>query len=203
MESVKNLKKELKSRDKSFNDIETINVKVKHEEEIYSGYNYDRNEVLNPALSDFLVEKAESLHKRSKLRIKIFSDFSLEEHELFSAIKNKFKGEFESYERKLKQTAIFSLVVLILGILFLGIFVLEEMFFHNVVLSIILGNCLLGVYLGGGGFLLFGANSVKRKAETNGAIIRRRNRSCCVRFGWYRRGKRNKLGRFAPKKERK
>lgn len=138
MESVKNLKKELKSRDKSFNDIETINVKVKHEEEIYSGYNYDRNEVPNPALSDFLVEKAESLHKRSKLRIKIFSDFSLEEHELFSAIKNKFKGEFESYERKLKQTAIFSLVVLILGILFLGIFVLEEMFFHNVVLSIIL-----------------------------------------------------------------
>ena len=138
MESVKNLKKELKSRDKSFNDIETINVKVKHEEEIYSGYNYDRNEVMNPALSDFLVEKAESLHKRSKLRIKIFSDFSLEEHELFSAIKNKFKGEFESYERKLKQTAIFSLVVLILGILFLGIFVLEEMFFHNVVLSIIL-----------------------------------------------------------------
>lgn len=138
MESVKNLKKELKSRDKSFNDIETINVKVKHEEEIYSGYNYDRNEVLNPALSDFLVEKAESLHKRSKLRIKIFFDFSLEEHELFSAIKNKFKGEFESYERKLKQTAIFSLVVLILGILFLGIFVLEEMFFHNVVLSIIL-----------------------------------------------------------------
>ena len=138
MESVKNLKKELKSRDNSFNDIETINVKVKHEEEIYSGYNYDRNEVLNPALSDFLVEKAESLHKRSKLRIKIFSDFSLEEHELFSAIKNKFKGEFESYERKLKQTAIFSLVVLILGILFLGIFVLEEMFFHNVVLSIIL-----------------------------------------------------------------
>lgn len=138
MESVKNLKKELKSRDKSFNDIETINAKVKHEEEIYSGYNYDRNEVLNPALSDFLVEKAESLHKRSNLRIKIFSDFSLEEHELFSAIKNKFKGEFESYERKLKQTAIFSLVVLILGILFLGIFVLEEMFFHNVVLSIIL-----------------------------------------------------------------
>lgn len=138
MESVKNLKKELKSRDKSFNDIETINVKVKHEEEIYSDYNYDRNEVLNPALCDFLVEKAESLHKRSKLRIKIFSDFSLEEHELFSAIKNKFKGEFESYERKLKQTAIFSLVVLILGILFLGIFVLEEIFFHNVVLSIIL-----------------------------------------------------------------
>ena len=138
MESVKNLKKELKSRDKSFNDIETINVKVKHEEEIYSGYNNDRNEVLNPALSDFLVENAESLHKRSKLRIKIFSDFPLEEHELFSAIKNKFKGEFESYERKLKQTAIFSLVVLILGILFLGIFVLEEMFFRNVVLSIIL-----------------------------------------------------------------
>lgn len=137
MESVKNLKKELKSRDKSFNDIETINVKVKHGEEIYSGYNYDRNEVLNPALSDFLVEKTESLHKRSKLRIKIFSDFPLEEHELFSAIKNKFKGEFESYERKLKQTAIFSLVVLILGILFLGIFMLEEMFFHNVVLSII------------------------------------------------------------------
>ncbi len=138
MESVKNLKKELKLKDKSFNEIETINIKIKSEEELYSGYNYDRNEVLNPALGDFLLEKAESLPAKSKLRLKFFSDVNIKEHELFSAIKNKFKGEFENYQRELKKTALFSLVVLILGLLFLGIFILEEIFFHNIVLSIIL-----------------------------------------------------------------
>ena len=138
MESVKKLKKELKSKEKSFNEIETINIKVKSEEELYSGYNYDKNEVLNPALGDFLLEKAEALPVKSKLRLKFFSDVNIREHELFSAIKNKFKGEFESYQRKLKKTALFSLVVLILGILFLGLFILEEMFFHTPVLSIIL-----------------------------------------------------------------
>lgn len=138
MESVKKLKKELKSKEKSFNEIETINIKVKSEEELYSGYNYDKNEVLNPALGDFLLEKAEALPVKSKLRLKFFSDVNIREHELFSAIKNKFKGEFENYQRKLKKTALFSLVVLILGILFLGLFILEEMFFHTPVLSIIL-----------------------------------------------------------------
>ena len=138
MESVKNLKKELKLKDKSFNEIETINIKIKSEEELYSGYNYDRNEVLNPALGDFLLEKAESLPAKSKLRLKFFSDVNIKEHELFSAIKNKFKGEFENYQRKLKKTALFSLVVLILGILFLGLFILEEMFFQTPILSIIL-----------------------------------------------------------------
>lgn len=138
MESVKKLKKELKSQDKSFNEIETINIKVKSEEELYSGYNYDKNEVINPALGDFLLEKAEALPVKSKLRLKFFSDVNIREHELFSALKNKFKGEFENYQRKLKKTALFSLVVLILGILFLGLFILEEMFFHTPVLSIIL-----------------------------------------------------------------
>ncbi len=138
MESVKKLKKELKSKEKTFNEIETINIKIKSEDEIYSGYNYDKNEVLNPELSDFLLEKAEAVPIKSKLRLKFFSDVNIREHELFSAIKNKFKGEFESYQRKLKKTALFSLVVLILGILFLGFFILEEMFFHIPILSIIL-----------------------------------------------------------------
>ena len=138
MESVKKLKKELKSKENSFNDIETINIKIKSEEELYSGYNYDKNEVLNPALGDFLLEKAEALPVKSKLRLKFFSDVNIKEHELFSAIKNKFKGEFENYQRKLKKTALFSLVVLILGILFLGLFILEEMFFQTPILSIIL-----------------------------------------------------------------
>ena len=136
MESVKKLKNELK--DKSFNEIETINIKIRSEEEVYSGYNYDNNEVLNPTLADFLVEKAEAVPLKSKLRLKFFSDSNIEAHELFSAIKNKFKGEFAFAERQLKKTALFSLVVLVIGILFLGLFVLEEIFFKNIVLSILL-----------------------------------------------------------------
>ncbi len=39
MESVKKLKKELKLKDLSFNEIETINIKIQSEEELCSGYN--------------------------------------------------------------------------------------------------------------------------------------------------------------------
>ena len=55
MEVVKNLKEELKNKNDDFDDIETINIKAENKAAIFSDYNYDSNEVLNPNLEAFLV----------------------------------------------------------------------------------------------------------------------------------------------------
>ena len=71
---VKEVKEEIKKESKKdFNDIETINVKAESSLEIFSGYNYDTNEVLNQELACYLVERAETIPLKSKLRIKIFT----------------------------------------------------------------------------------------------------------------------------------
>lgn len=138
LEVVKNLKKELKSKTDDFNEIETINIRAEDKRAIFSEYNYDSNEILNPALEDFLVEKAKDISPKSKLRVKIFTDDDIDEKELETAYKNKFRSEFEECEHKLKKNAIFSLIMLILGVLFMGFLILEIYFLNNYILSTIL-----------------------------------------------------------------
>ena len=136
---VKEVKEEIKKESKKdFNDIETINVKAESSLEIFSGYNYDTNEVLNQELAGYLVERAETIPLKSKLRIKIFTKTDVDEKEVENAYRSKFKKEFEDYDRKLKQNARFAFIMLLLGILFLGFLILEQYLIDEIVLSIIL-----------------------------------------------------------------
>ena len=138
MEVVKNLKEELKNKNDDFDDIETINIKAENKAAIFSDYNYDSNEVLNPNLEAFLVEKAKSIPPKSNLRVKIFTDDCVDENEVKVAYKNKFKGDFEELEQELKRNMLFALTMLILGVLFIGFLILEMHFLNNYILSTIL-----------------------------------------------------------------
>lgn len=138
MEVVKNLKEELKNKNDDFDDIETINIKAENKAAIFSDYNYDSNEVLNPNLEAFLVEKAKSIPPKSNLRVKIFTDDCVDENEVKVAYKNKFKGNFEELEQELRRNMLFALTMLILGVLFIGFLILEMHFLNNYILSTIL-----------------------------------------------------------------
>lgn len=138
MEVVKNLKEELKNKNDDFDDIETINIKAENKAAIFSDYNYDSNEVLNPNLEAFLVEKAKSIPPKSNLRVKIFTDDCVDENEVKVAYKNKFKGDFEELEQELRRNMLFALTMLILGVLFMGFLILEMHFLNNYILSTIL-----------------------------------------------------------------
>lgn len=138
VEVVKNLKEELKNKNDDFDDIETINIKAENKAAIFSDYNYDSNEVLNPNLEAFLVEKAKSIPPKSNLRVKIFTDDCVDENEVKVAYKNKFKGDFEELEQELKRNMLFALTMLILGVLFIGFLILEMHFLNNYILSTIL-----------------------------------------------------------------
>ncbi len=136
---VKEVKQNLKNEDKKeFNEIETINIKIDNKNEIFSSYDYDSNELLNDEFSSYLIEKATLISPKSKLRVKIFSETNLEEKEVKYAYNNKFKKEFEDYDRKLKENARFAFIMLLIGILFIGFLILEEYFLNELVLSIIL-----------------------------------------------------------------
>lgn len=138
MEVVKNLKEELKNKNDDFDDIETINIKAENKAAIFSDYNYDSNEVLNPNLEAFLVEKAKSIPPKSNLRVKIFTDDCVDENEVKVAYKNKLKGDFEELEQELRRNMLFALTMLILGVLFMGFLILEMHFLNNYILSTIL-----------------------------------------------------------------
>ena len=138
VEVVKNLKEELKNKNDDFDDIETINIKAENKAAIFSDYNYDSNEVLNPNLEAFLVEKAKSIPPKSNLRVKIFTDDCVDENEVKVAYKNKFKGNFEELEQELRRNMLFALTMLILGVLFIGFLILEMHFLNNYILSTIL-----------------------------------------------------------------
>ena len=138
VEVVKNLKEELKNKNDDFDDIETINIKAENKAAIFSDYNYDSNEVLNPNLEAFLVEKVKSIPPKSNLRVKIFTDDCVDENEVKVAYKNKFKGDFEELEQELKRNMLFAFTMLILGVLFMGFLILEIYFLNNYILSTIL-----------------------------------------------------------------
>ena len=138
VEVVKNLKEDLKNKNDDFDDIETINIKAENKAAIFSDYNYDSNEVLNPNLEAFLVEKAKSIPPKSNLRVKIFTDDCVDENEVKVAYKNKLKGDFEELEQELRRNMLFALTMLILGVLFMGFLILEMHFLNNYILSTIL-----------------------------------------------------------------
>lgn len=138
VEVVKNLKEELKNKNDDFDDIETINIKAENKAAIFSDYNYDSNEVLNPNLEAFLVEKVKSIPPKSNLRVKIFTDDCVDENEVKVAYKNKLKGDFEELEQELRRNMLFALTMLILGVLFMGFLILEMHFLNNYILSTIL-----------------------------------------------------------------
>ncbi len=135
---IKDLKKELKKKEIDYDEVATINVKAENENAIFSEYNYDANEILNPDLENFLIEKARTVPNKSRLRVKIFTNDDVVESEVERAYKNKFSKEFEECERSLKRNMLFALAMFIIGVLFIGFLILEMHIFENYILSIIL-----------------------------------------------------------------
>ena len=134
---IKNLKKELKEN-RNFEEIETINIKADDESAIFSGYNYDSGEVLNVNLEEHLLEEVKNIPTKSKLRVKIFTNEGIDENKVTSAYKNKFKSNFEELEQKLKKNTLFALIMLVLGVLFMGFLILEMFLLNDFIFSTIL-----------------------------------------------------------------
>lgn len=115
-----------------------ITVKADKDEQLFSSYDYDNNEKLNEELADYIWDKARFVPAKSDIRIKVYAGEKANKKEIESAIHNKFKKEYLELKEEKKRNALFSLSMLITGLLFLGVLYLSYLFFRNEFLDVIL-----------------------------------------------------------------
>lgn len=139
----KNLRKADKEilQDKDYiegsDDKAIISIKAEEDEQIFSTYNYDSNEKLNAELDEFIWDKARFVPMAKDIKIKLYTNTKTDEQEVVDAIKNNYKKEYIETKSELKRNAIFSLIMLLLGLAFMSFLLLMHVYFYNVYLEII------------------------------------------------------------------
>ena len=139
----KNLRKADKEilQDKEYiegsDDRAIISIKAEEDEQIFSTYNYDSNEKLNAELDEFIWDKARFVPMAKDIKIKLYTNTKTDEQEVVDAIKNNYKKEYIETKSELKRNAIFSLIMLLLGLAFMSFLLLMHVYFYNVYLEII------------------------------------------------------------------
>lgn len=114
-----------------------ISIKAEEDEQIFSTYNYDSNEKLNAELDEFIWDKARFVPMAKDIKIKLYTNTKIEEKEVVVAIKNNYKKEYIETRNELKRNAIFSLIMLLLGLAFMSLLLLMHVYFYNVYLEIV------------------------------------------------------------------
>lgn len=114
-----------------------ISIKAEEDEQIFSTYNYDSNEKLNAELDEFIWDKARFVPMAKDIKIKLYTNTKTDEQEVVDAIKNNYKKEYIETRNELKRNAIFSLIMLLLGLAFMSLLLLMHVYFYNVYLEIV------------------------------------------------------------------
>lgn len=114
-----------------------INIKVDNDSQIFSRYNYESNEKLNPELSEFIYDKARFVPASKNIRLKIYSKENVDEKDVETAIKNNYKKDYIAVRNEIKRNLIFSISMLIAGIIFFAFLLVMHKYFYNAYLGII------------------------------------------------------------------
>lgn len=104
-------------------DFVDINIRVENKSQIFSSYNYD-NDTLNHSLGEYLWERAKLVPITKDINIKIHTNQNIEKREVKKAIQTHLKSDYIESKENLKKTNIIALSTLMLGILFLALFLL-------------------------------------------------------------------------------
>ena len=114
-----------------------VDVKLEHGEQIFSQYNYENQWTLDEDFSDYLWRNSKLSSLRKPLTIKIHTEKELDRARVALAIKNHYREEYMDVKNEIKKTNEFSLVALVLGVLFLGLLVLFYKVADNYILDTI------------------------------------------------------------------
>ncbi len=115
-----------------------ISVKATTQEQIYSSYNFDGNEKLNPELSAYIFDKAKFTRPSQDIRIKVYTEEGVDENEVKNAIHNNFKKDYIELKNKSRRNLIFSAIMLIVGLLGMSLLLLMHQYFYNVYLEVVI-----------------------------------------------------------------
>lgn len=118
MSEVSEVKKQIKKEGVLIREHETINIKVKDENCVFSEYSYDKNDMLNSDLANYLEEKATNVPKKSKLRVKFFLlEGGINANNIKLAYKEKFKKKFKECDKKIRNLDIYAIICFFVGVL--------------------------------------------------------------------------------------
>lgn len=109
-----------------------INIKAETEEKIFSEYNYDSNDKLNSELDAFIVEKMAFVPAQKDVRLKLYTNPEVNSKDVELAIRNNYKKKYIGTKQELFRNAVFSGIILCVGLLCFALFFLMHAYFYNV-----------------------------------------------------------------------
>lgn len=117
-------------------DFVDIDVKIEDKSQIFSSYNYD-NDTLNEDLGEYLWDRAKLVPINKDIKIKIHTNLNIEAQEVKKAVQSHLKSDYIETIENLKKTNFVALFTLMLGIMFLALFLLFNKFAtHFVIIAL-------------------------------------------------------------------
>lgn len=116
---MRQLDKEMSKENKSSFDPhgdDVINVKVNDISQIFSQFNYDCDDKLNPEFSEYLWDKANQSSLKDNLQIDIHTDQQMNGDEVSNAIRHHYAREYAVAKKELNRSTRFSLIMLLCGL---------------------------------------------------------------------------------------
>ena len=134
------LDKEIMSNFKNMqnDDTFTIDVKVENSNQVFSKYNYNKDDTLNYEFCDHLLNNAKLMPSTSDMKIRIHSSENLDASKVKNALKSHFSRDYAETKLDLLKTKITALTSLILGILSLAILIIFYNVFDNFYITTII-----------------------------------------------------------------
>ncbi|MBQ8522786.1 MAG: hypothetical protein IJ458_03915 [Clostridia bacterium] len=115
--------------EQNFENLNIVNIKVDNKEQVISKFSYDENDKLNKELSEFILDKTKTMSLNTDIKLNFYASSPIEQQEIKTTLQNHFREEYIETKHELKRANIFSLIMLILGVISLSILVLAHKFF--------------------------------------------------------------------------
>ena len=115
--------------EQNFENLNIVNIKVDNKEQVISKFSYDENDKLNKELSEFILDKTKTMSLNTDIKLNFYTSSPIEQQEIKTTLQNHFREEYIETKHELKRANIFSLIMLILGVISLSILVLAHKFF--------------------------------------------------------------------------
>lgn len=122
--------KDKKTKNIKIEENKIVKIKANSKEQIISSFSYD-DDKLNKDLSEYIVDKIQDVNFKQNVSLQFFTKEEVSQPEIQDAIKSHFESEFNTAKAELRKNSRFSVVMLILGIITIGLLVLSYNFFPN------------------------------------------------------------------------
>lgn len=108
-----------------------IAIKAPTREELFSKYNYNKDDVINKDLADYIWQKSKLIPFNHDIKLQVYTNEEIKEKEVRSALNTYYRSEYLDAKSEIKKNTIFSLLCLAFGVITLILLSLLSSKFDN------------------------------------------------------------------------